>query len=85
MKKNKRFISIRVTPEDYRKIQEKYRLSGCKSLSQYVRNSLLNKQPTAPLIDIILTAVNERLDQIERKAGDQDGINIVNDSGSFKT
>ncbi|TCN49390.1 hypothetical protein EV142_1322 [Flavobacterium circumlabens] len=42
-----RRIALRLTPEEYTKIEQKYKASTCRKLSDYLRKHLLDKSITA--------------------------------------
>src|SRR5690606_7294613 len=50
-----RIIGLRLTPDEYAKIEKKWRASTCRKLSEYVRRSLFNKP-------IVTTYRNRSLD-----------------------
>ncbi|OXG05329.1 hypothetical protein BC749_1239 [Flavobacterium araucananum] len=41
-----RRIALRLTPEEYKKIEQKYKASTCRKLSDYLRKHLLDKSIT---------------------------------------
>ena len=50
-----RLIGLRLTPEEYAKIEKRWKASTCRKLSDYVRRSLFNKP-------IVTTYRNQSLD-----------------------
>ena len=56
-----RFIGLRLTPDEYAKIERKWRSSTCRKLSDYIRRSLFNKP-------IVTTYRNRSLDDFMAEA-----------------
>jgi len=59
--KSKRFLSIRLLPAEFKEIHQRYKSSGCRSLTEYAKKVLMNKPVTNP---ITMGARNESFEEM---------------------
>lgn len=67
IKTPKRWISIRVKPEEYTAIHNLYKATTCNKLSQYVRKVLLQKPVTIHYRDESTREIMTALNQLSRE------------------
>jgi len=71
-KEHKRFLSIRLSPAEYKEIHRRCQSSRCRSLTEYVKNVLMSKPiTTRPRNDSVdemlncLIGIKSKLDTLE--------------------
>src|SRR5258706_15784213 len=64
---SKRFISIRVTQEEFQIIHQLYKPSDCRSLTEYIKKVLLNKPGHFKMFELmqLLVFIQSKLDKID--------------------
>ena len=84
-KKKYKYISIRVSPQEWVLIQEYYKKSGCKSKNEYIKLFLI--EPTMVFEDFLtrITAMQGEVKKFEVFLDSPPGNNILNDPINAKS
>jgi len=87
-----RFLSIRLSPEEYAEVYQHLQQSTCRSLTEYVKKVLTNKPVTFKVRDqsredILhqLTLIKSRLDTLVDKTSPADAAHLLTEVADIKS
>lgn len=87
-----RFLSIRLSPEEYAEVYQHLQQSTCRSLTEYVKKVLTNKPVTFKVRDqsredILhqLTLIKSRLEALVDKASPADAAQLLQEAADIKS
>ena len=83
----KRFISIRVSLEEFQAIQQQYKSSGYESLTEYVKKVLMNKPGHFKMFELmqLLVFIQSRLDKIDNTLNEITKEQLFQDMSDIKS
>jgi hypothetical protein len=87
----KRFLSVRLTPEELKEVYQYSKSSSCRSLTEYVKKTLTQKPVTMKIrnqslddLVAVMIGIKNRLDQLEERARDKNEAELLPELAEIK-